>query len=307
MELTTPLHQTTTKVLEALDRLSTPVRSLSAQAVRRSLGAEGPPPAPEVDPELAALPPSSVAREVHADLPGMLVGGVAALFVQSLHPLAAQGVVDHSDYREDPLGRLQRTASFLATTTFGTKEEAEQAMAVVRAVHEHVAGTTPSGEAYAASDPELITFVHVAELSCFAAGFQRYGARRLATHELDAYVADLAPVAEGLGGTQVPRSWAALEERLEGYQPVLERGAAANEIRAFLLRGPGGFPPRRAAYGLVVAAALELLSVEQRSMLGLPKLPLVEAATVRPAATAMAAGLRWAVRPPEGAFSRAAR
>ncbi len=306
MELPGPVRLLSSTAMALLEPLAAPLRGLSAQAVRRSLGAEGPPPAPEVDPNLAALPPSSVAREVHADLPGMLVGGVAALFVQSLHPLAAQGVVDHSDYREDPLGRLQRTASFLATTTFGTREEAQQAIAVVRAVHGHVVGTTPKGEAYEASDPELITFVHVAELASFVAGFQRYGARQLEAHELDAYVADLAPVAEGLGGTQVPRSWAALEERLAGYQPVLERGSAANEIRAFLLRGPGGLPPRRAAYGLVVAAALDLLSVEQRSMLGLPKLPLVEAATVRPAATAMAAGLRWAVRPPEGAFARPA-
>lgn len=304
MELPAPVRQLTTSALAVLDQLSSPLRELGAGLIRRSMGAEGPPPSPVVDPELAALPTSAVAREVHADLPGMLVGGVAALFLQSLHPLAAQGVVDHSDYRQDPLGRLQRTAAFLAATTFGTKQEASEAIAVVRAVHERVVGEAPDGRRYAASDPELITFVHVAELSCFAAGFQRYGSRRLAVDELDAYVADLAPVARGLGGAEVPRSWAQLQERLEGYRPELERGAAAEEIRSFLLRGTGGPPPRRAAYGLIVAAALDLLQVEDRRMLGLPKLPIVEAATVRPAAHVLARGLRWTLRPPEGAFER---
>lgn len=301
VDLPSPARQLATSALGLADQATAPLRSLGARLIRRSLGGDGPPPAPAAD-ATAALPPTAVAREVHADLPSMLVGGVAALFVQSLHPLAAQGVVEHSDYRHDPLGRLQRTALFLGTTTFGSREDAEQAIAVVRAVHTRVQGIAPDGRAYAAGDPELLTFVHVAELACFASAYQRYGPRRLAEHELDAYVAELAPVAEGLGAGRVPRSWAGLLERLEGYRGELERGDAAREIRAFLLRGPGGLPPRRAAYGLVVAAALELLDDRYRGLLGLPKLPLVEAAAVRPAAGAMALGLRWVVRPPEGAF-----
>ena len=58
-------------------------------------------------------------RRVHADA-SMFVGGLRALLLQSLHPLAMAGVAEHSDYRGDPWGRLQRTSTFLAVTTFGT-------------------------------------------------------------------------------------------------------------------------------------------------------------------------------------------
>jgi len=57
----------------------------------------------------------------------MFVGGLRALLLQSLHPLAMAGVADHSDYRTDPWHRLQRTADFLAATTYGPAAEAERA------------------------------------------------------------------------------------------------------------------------------------------------------------------------------------
>ncbi len=84
------------------------------------------------DPDEAYLPPGGIARKVHGDLPAMLIGGVTALLLQTLHPLAMAGVAEHSSYQEDPLGRLRRTASFVGTTTFGTVAEAEAAIAQVQ-------------------------------------------------------------------------------------------------------------------------------------------------------------------------------
>ena len=81
---------------------------------------------------------------VHADA-AMFPGGVAALLLQSLHPLAMAGVAGHSGYKGDPWGRLQRTSHFLATTTFGTVEDAEAAIARVRGIHERVRGHDPTG------------------------------------------------------------------------------------------------------------------------------------------------------------------
>src|SRR5579859_5542695 len=95
-------------------------------------------------------------RRVHADS-AMFVGAIRALLMQSLHPLAMAAVAEHSDYRGDPWGRLQRTGHFLGVTTFGYADEARDAIARVRAVHQHVTGTAPDGRPYAASDPHLLT------------------------------------------------------------------------------------------------------------------------------------------------------
>ena len=110
---------------------------------------------------------------VHADA-SMFPGGVAALLLQSLHPLAMAGVAGHSGYKGDPWGRLQRTSHFLATTTFGTVEDAEATIARVRAIHERVRGRDPKGRPYRASDPHLLRWVHVAEAHSFLTAHQRY-------------------------------------------------------------------------------------------------------------------------------------
>ncbi len=91
-------------------------------------------------------------RTVHGDS-SMFIGGIRALLLQSLHPLAMAGVAGHSGYRGDPWGRLQRTSYFIAVTTFGRAADAQAAVSRVRAIHERVTGTAPDGRPYAASDP----------------------------------------------------------------------------------------------------------------------------------------------------------
>ena len=97
----------------------------------------------------------------------MFAGGIASLLLQSLHPLAMAGVAGHSGYKSDPWGRLQRTSHYIATTTYGTIEDAEAAIARVRAIHERVRGRDERGRAYRASDPHLLLWVHVAEIDSF--------------------------------------------------------------------------------------------------------------------------------------------
>ena len=115
-------------------------------------------------------------RRVHGDS-AMFVGGLRALLLQSLHPLAMAAVAGHSGYRGDPWGRLQRTSYFLAVTTFGRASDAQQAIARVRAIHERVTGTAPDGRPYAASDPHLLTWVHIAEADSFLSAYSRFGAK----------------------------------------------------------------------------------------------------------------------------------
>ena len=156
-------------------------------------------------------------RRVHGDA-AMFVGGLRALLLQSLHPLAMIAVAQHSDYRNDPWGRLQRTSTFLAATTYGTAEDAQRAVDRVRRVHQHVTGTAPDGRPYRAADPHLLRWVHVAEADSFLRCHQRYGARPLDDAGCDGYVADIARIAMELGVPDPPRTRAQLDAALRAYR-----------------------------------------------------------------------------------------
>ena len=132
-------------------------------------------------------PDSPIAR-VHGDA-SMFVGGIRALMLQSLHPAAMQGVADHSGYRGDMWGRLAQVSTYLAMTTFGAEQDALQIIRAVQRAHESVTGTMPDGTPYAASDPHLLGWVHVAEIDSFLAAHDRYGHRPLVGPERDEYVA----------------------------------------------------------------------------------------------------------------------
>src|SRR6201996_3209973 len=138
-------------------------------------------------------------RRVHGDA-AMFVGGLRALLLQSLHPLAMIAVAQHSDYRRDPWGRLQRTSTFLAATTYGTVEDAQRAVDRVRRVHEHVTGIAPDGRSYRAADPHLLRWVHVAETDSFLRCHQRYGARPPGAARRGGYGARTPGVARPPGG-----------------------------------------------------------------------------------------------------------
>src|SRR5471030_861408 len=111
--------------------------------------------------------PDAICWKVHADFTSMMTGGVSALLLQALHPIALAGVWDHSTFRTDILGRLRRTATFIAGTTYGNQHDALALIERVRRIHLSVTGVTPDGRPYRASDPELLTWVHVAEVSSF--------------------------------------------------------------------------------------------------------------------------------------------
>jgi uncharacterized protein (DUF2236 family) len=250
-----------------------------------------------MDPKTAYVHPDSVIRVVHSDLGAMMIGGLSALMLQALHPLAMAGVADHSAYEDDPIGRLRRTANFVGTTTFGTSAEARVAINHVRAVHRRVHGTAPDGRSYDASDPELLTWVHAAEMYCFLEATQRFGARRLTKSECDAYYDETAPVAIELGAEWVPRSVDETDAYFMRVRNDLYGGAQAIAARDFLLRGVARKPEDRAVYGLIAAAGVSLLPRWARAKLKIPTLPLVDVTVVTPAARVLCAGLRWAVPP----------
>ncbi len=287
----------TTAPLRMLTSVASPLREDLGRSVRHSFGLSVAPPRPHVmDPESAYVHPDSVVRAVHRDLGPMMIGGWAALMLQALHPLAMAGVADHSSYEEDPIGRLRRTAHFVAVTTFGTTSEARAAIRHVQAVHRRVHGVAPDGRPYSADDPELLTWVHAAEMYCFLESTQRFGARRLTPEECDAYYRETAPVALELGATWVPTSVQEMESYLLRMQPELYAGPQAKVARDFLLRGVARKPEDRAVYSLIAAAGTTILPRWARARYGIPRTTLLDVAVTAPARL-FCACVRWAVPP----------
>lgn len=283
--------------LRILGGAAGPLQAGIGRDVRRSLGLRGEPQAPVNDPDRAFLPPDGVARRIHADLPSMVIGGFSALLLQTLHPLAMAGVAEHSNYADDPVGRLRRTAMFVGRTSFGSVDDARQAIEQVRRVHERVRGVAPDGRPYAADDPELVTWVHVAEMTSFLAASRRYGARPVTDADADAYFAETSAVAYELGACWVPTSVHEAEAYLLRVRPGLYAGPQAMAARDFLLRGVARRPADRAVHAVIAAAAVGLLPRWARSELALPPLPLVDTSVVAPVARTFCRGLRWAVAP----------
>lgn len=241
--------------------------------------------------------PDRPIRRVHADA-SMFVGGLRALLLQSLHPLAMAGVAGHSGYRGDPWGRLQRTSYFLAVTTFGAAADAAETVAHIKAVHERVRGHAPDGRPYAASDPHLLRWVHVAEIDSFLRAHQRYGTDPLDQTDRDGYVRDTARVARELGVLDPPETEAQLAAQLAGYRPELAGTPEARVTARFLLLHPPLPLVARVPYALLGAAAVGLLPRWTRQPLGMPNLPVTEATVIRLAGHGITSAIRWAMSSP---------
>ncbi len=240
--------------------------------------------------------PGSAAWRVHGDA-AMLIGGLRALLLQTLHPLAMAGVYEHSDYRDDPWGRLHRTGRFVGATTYGRTEVAEQQIEMVKRVHDRVVGTAPDGRPYSANDPHLLLWVHITEVDSFLAAFDRHGYGKLTDAERDSYVDEMAEVALRLGSDEPPRSKMELDDALEAFRPECSYGPQVQETMRFLL-----FPPvslaSRGPYGVIAAGAVAALPGWARTMLRLPPLlPGADSLAIRPTADALTKTMGWMMQP----------
>ena len=284
-----------------LDQLAASVRQKLAGSIRRQLIGDRVPDRDlriidDRDPGLFG--PGSATWQVHADA-SMLIGGVRALLLQTMHPLAMAGIAEHSAYRTDPMGRLWRTSEYVGTTSFGTTADAEGAVAMVKKVHIRVAGTAPDGRSYAANDPHLMAWVHHALTQSFLVAYQRYGAQPLSGTAADRYVAEQAVLAEMLGATSPgpARTVAELDAWMHGIKPELRAGRQAREAVRFLLTPP--LPMlSRGPYAVLSAAAVGLLPGWINRALRIPVIPLADPLAVRPATKALSAVIGWAMSAP---------
>jgi uncharacterized protein (DUF2236 family) len=226
--------------------------------------------------------PGSVTWRIHAD-PVMGVGGLRALHLQALHPLAMAGVAQHSGFRADPWGRLLRTVGYVTTVSFGTTDQAERAAARVRAVHHPLRGVEPeSGVAYRVADPHLLLWVHCCLVDSFLTTFRRAGGA-LTGAEADAYVAEQVRAAAlvGIDPADAPASTAELAGYFAAIRPELRATEEARRAAAFVLLPP--MPNRwlvaaKPLWAGVAGTAFGLLPRWARRLYGLPALPTTDLA-----------------------------
>ena len=261
------------------------------------------------------LGPTSASWDVIAE-PAAIVGGIRALLVQLLHPLAMAGVADHSRFRDDALGRLQRTSAYVTATTFGSTDEALAAVRLVRRVHQRVVGVAPDGRPYRADDPPLLAWVSIALTSSFLATDRAYAVRRLPSARADDFVAEQSFIgalldprvdldaipADALRRRDVslplledgllPTTVAGLDAALRRFSPEWTLNEQGREALRFL-RWPAVPAPLRMAYVPLFAGAVASLDPRQRAVLGVRMGPAAGAVRLQTRATI--AGMRLAV------------
>lgn len=271
----------------------TPFRRALVRQVRGTFNdaAKGERPVPRSN--NALYPPGSVVWRVHGDVTSMMTGGIAALLLQMLHPQALGGVWDHSDVQSDMIGRLRRTARFIAVTTYGERDDAMATIERVRRIHDQVGGTLADGTRYAAGDPHLLAWVHVAGALMFLDGWRRYGEPRMSWTDQDRYFAESGHVARLLGADPVPQSRKAAERLIADFHAELCPDARTRVFRDLVLRAPAPRLGEAAAQRLLMQAAVDLLPRWAQRMHDVRPLPFAVPA-IRAATFGLAGTLRWA-------------
>ena len=278
-------------------RIPQRIRTWANQSIRNAAGLTREPPPACLDPTESYQPVDGVARLVHGDLAAMLIGGIGSLFLEMLHPYSMAGVAQHSRYREDTLGRVLQTANFIGDTTYGPRSAAYASIERVKAIHLAVRGVADDGVSYEASDPHLLSWVHVAGTTIFLESYRRFGPHPLSSAEADHYVSEMAKVASDLGGESPPTTVAELHRQLRAFRPELRLSADGVEARDFLIAGVGGGLVQRFAYRLLVESALGLLPRWALESLGVTQRPPWQRYVIRHSTRAVNALLRAAVPP----------
>jgi uncharacterized protein (DUF2236 family) len=237
--------------------------------------------------------PYSVAWRVHGDVTSMMVGGIAAVLLQMLHPAVLAGVWDHSNFRTDMQGRLRRTARFIALTTYGGPAEAEAVLARVRGIHDQVRGVLPDGTPYSANDPSLLAWVHLTEATSFLDAWIRYAEPDMSAVDQDRYFAEMARVAEALGANPIPRTRSEARHLLGAMRPQLRFDARTQEVARLVLGQPAPSLVAEPFQALTMQAAIDLLPAWARRMHGL-QTPALSRPLVRAGTLGVARTVRWA-------------
>jgi uncharacterized protein (DUF2236 family) len=180
--------------------------------------------------------------------PAIVLGGGRALLLEVAHPVVAAGVAEHSNFRRDPFGRMQRTLRAMSAITFEDRASGFAAVRAIERVHASVRGAFTqeigvfrAGTPYSAADPHAMRWVW-ATLVDTAVAVYRLFVGDLSDDALDAYYTDHTGVARLLGipGAILPASWPEFERWFESVIDGEELAVddRAREIADAVLHAP---------------------------------------------------------------------
>lgn len=207
------------------------------------------------------LGPDSVSWRVIGDS-AAFVGGIRALVVQTAHAEVVAGVEDHSRYRNDPFGRLNRTSVYVTETTYGAMPEVDAAVAAVRHAHRPVTGRSERGRPYSAGHPEMAAWVHNVLTDSFLAAYQAYGPTPLTDDEADRFVSEQSKIGALLDADPMPQTAAELSAWIASHPALARTDAQASALR-FLRNPPLPFAVKL-GYGPLFNAALATIPADVR-------------------------------------------
>lgn len=221
--------------------------------------------------------PGSAVWHVNGGIP-VIVAGVRALLMQTLHPGAMAGVHEHSRYSEDPLGRLAGTVRWVVTTTFGSTDAVGSETNRVSRLHDRVTGeyepgaTPQAPKRYSAKDQDLVAWVHVVFTDAFLAAHRQWGddipTNTPGESGEDRYVREWAEAGRLMGLDAPPTSRAELDAMLDDFAPVLRADDRVKKALEFLTKPP--LPPMaRLPYKILVGGAIATIPRKYRDLLGL--------------------------------------
>ena len=217
--------------------------------------------------EAALVSPESVSWRVFKNPLSLFIGGVAAVIMELAEPRVRTGVWEHTTFRIDPIQRLRRTGRAAMVTIYGARSTAEAMITRVRRMHDRVAGSTPTGKAYRANDPELLNWVQGTAAYGFLQAYHAY-VRPLSDLERDRYYAE-GTLAASLYGASAAMSEAALEMRFKEMANRLERSDVLFEFLAIMRSAPILPLPLRPVQSLLIRAAIDLTPHWLRRIVGL--------------------------------------
>jgi uncharacterized protein (DUF2236 family) len=229
--------------------------------------------------------PASITWQVLSNPASVFIGGTAAVLLELAEPSVRSGVWDHTNFRQDPIGRMQRTGHAAMVFAYGCRRDAEAAASRVRRLHERVKGTTPDGQPYRADDPDLLTWVYVTAGYGFLNAYLRYVNPRLPRAEQDRYYSESLSACRFYGVNWVPGSVAEVEGYLERMRSRLRHHEILEEFLGLVSNAPvvsaAALPIQRllirAAIDLLPSWARELLKLEKEQSLRFLLRPLVRA------------------------------
>jgi uncharacterized protein (DUF2236 family) len=218
--------------------------------------------------EEALVAPDSVSWRIFKNPVALFIGGVAAVILELAEPVVRTGIWEHSSFRNDPIGRMQRTGLAALTTVYAARSIAEPMIVGVVRMHDKVTGATAAGVPYAANDERLLNWVQATAAFGFAQAYSRY-VNPLDPTEFDELYRESAPAARLYGALDTPKSDAELQALFESMRNRLEPSPIVFEFLQIMHQTPAC--PRSLLWmqRVLLRAAVDLTPEWIRERLGL--------------------------------------